>query len=341
MDFKNKYLIGTIGVYGTRFANFAVQNCDLLISIGARLDTRVTGGKPKTFARKAFKIIVDIDKSELLKRRGLKPNIAINSHSKIFSDLLLKKNKSIKKNSKQITEWLNKCLYWRKMYPIVLGKYYNQKKYVNPYVFFSKLSEKLENKDIIVADTGAHLTWFMQTFKVKLGQRIISAFGNSPMGYAFPASIGACLSSNSQRVININGDGSFQINIQEMQTLKYLNLPVKVFILNNKGYGIIKQFQNLYLNNRYEATNKGNNSPNFKKISNAYGIKYFKINHNKEIDKNLNNILKYSKPSLCEIMIKPNQKIQPKLEFGKPIEDLSPLLPRGEFNLNMLNKSKR
>ena len=115
-----------------------------------------------------------------------------------------------------------------------------------------------------------------------------------------------------------------------------MKLPVKIFILNNKGYGIIKQFQSQYLNHRYEATSKGYSSPNFEKVSKAYGIKYYRIEKNKDINNNLVNILSNNLPCLCEILIEPNQQIEPKLEFGKPIEDLTPLLSRSEFNNNML-----
>tara|TARA_Y100000741_G_scaffold327775_1_gene280575 strand:- start:640 stop:2460 length:1821 start_codon:yes stop_codon:yes gene_type:complete len=333
---NNKNFMGPIGVYGRRYSNFAIQNSDFLISIGARLDTRVTGGKPATFARQAYKVVVDIDKGELLKRRGLKPDIAICSHSKIFLKLFIKKIKNINFIDRNINEWKFKCIHWKQTYPIIKKKYLKQKNNVNPYIFFDKLSDKLTKKDTLIADTGAHLTWFMQSFRVKLGQRVISAFGNSPMGYAFPAAIGASLAKNSKQIISINGEGSFQINIQELQTLKFLKLPVKIFILNNKGYGIIKQFQSQYLNHRYEATSKGYSSPNFEKVSKAYGIKYYRIEKNKDINNNLVNILSNNLPCLCEILIEPNQQIEPKLEFGKPIEDLTPLLNRSEFNNNML-----
>ena len=158
------------------------------------------------------------------------------------------------------------------------------------------------------------------------------------MGYAFPAALGASLANKKKRIICIDGDGSIQINIQELQTMVVNNLPVKLFIINNNGYGIIKQFQELYLNKRYEATipSKGVTNPNFKKISNAYGINYSEIKNNKEINKVLNKILNSKKPEFVNVIIDPNQKIIPKLQFGKPIEDLSPLLPRSEFKKNMI-----
>ena len=216
--------------------------------------------------------------------------------------------------------------------------YYKQKKYVNPYCFIDILSKKLNKKDIILTDDGGHLTWTIQAFKVKKGQRVFSAFGNSPMGYAFPAALGASLANKKKRIICVDGDGSIQINIQELQTMVANNIPLKLFIINNDGYGIIKQFQELYLNKRYEASisSKGVTNPNFKKIASAYGINYSEIKNNKEIDKVLDKILNSKKPEFVNVIIDPNQKIVPKLQFGNPIEDLSPLLPRSEFKKNMM-----
>ena len=178
----------------------------------------------------------------------------------------------------------------------------------------------------------------MQAFKIKKGQRLFSAFGNSPMGYALPAALGASLANNKKRVICIEGDGSLQVNIQELQTMVTNKIPVKLFIINNDGYGIIKQFQELYLNSNYEATtpNKGVTNPDFQKISSAYGINFSEIKNNKQINKILDKVLNSKKPEFINIVIDPSQKIIPKLQFGKPIEDLSPLLPRSEFKKNMI-----
>ena len=197
-----------------------------------------------------------------------------------------------------------------------------------------ELSKILNSKDIIIADDGGHLTWTIQSFKVKKGQKLFSAFGNSPMGYALPASIGASIAKDKFRVICIDGDGSLQINLQELHTVNKLKLPIKIFILNNNGYGIIKQFQELYLDKRFEATGKGVSNPDFKKISNAFNINYSLLKNHKDLDK-LEKIISSTRAEIIEVNIKPNQKIIPKLQFGKPIEDLSPLLPRKEFSDNM------
>ena len=330
VDYNNKKYIGNIGVYGSRAANFAVQNSDLILCLGTRLDTRVTGGVPKSFARKAKKIVVDIDKYELGKKRGLKIDLKVESDIKIF----FQEYRKYKKNNTNREDWLQRCNNWKIKYPIILKEFYEEKKYVNPYVFIDKLSKTLNKKDIIIADDGGHLTWTIQSFKVKFGQKLFSAFGNSPMGYALPASIGASIAKNKKRVICIDGDGSIQINLQELHTIDKLQLPIKIFILNNEGFGIIKQFQELYLGKRYEASGKGVSNPNFKKVSNAFNINYNLIKNHSDLKK-LNKIISSNKPEIIEIKLRSNQKIIPKLQFGNPIEDLSPLLPRSEFYKNM------
>ena len=336
MDYKDKNYIGCLGVYGSRAANFAVQNSDLILNFGSRLDTRITGGKPETFARSAKVVSIDIDMHELNKKRGLDIYLKINEDLNVFLSTFNLKLKGFKFSASK--DWKDLCKQWKLRYPNVQNSYYNQKDYVNPYCFIDRLSNKLNKKDIVLTDDGGHLTWTIQAFKVKKGQRVFSAFGNSPMGYAFPAAIGASLANKKKRIICIDGDGSIQINIQELQTMVANNLPIKLFIINNDGYGIIKQFQELYLNKRYEASisSKGVTNPNFKKISNAYCINYSEIKSNNQIDNVLNKILNSKKPEFVNVIVDPNQKIIPKLQFGKPIEDLSPLLPRSEFKKNMI-----
>ena len=331
INHNNKKYIGNIGVYGSRAANFAVQNADLIFCLGSRLDTRVTGGVPKNFARGAKKIVVDIDQHELNKKRGLVIDIKVNQDIKKF----LEKFIPYKINIREKSEWLQTCKNWKKKFPIILKSYYENKKFVDPYVFFERLSNKTKKNEIIIADDGAHLTWALQAIKVKPPQILFSAFGNSPMGYALPASIGASLVKKNSRVLCIDGDGSIQINLQELHTIEKLKLPIKIFIMNNNGYGIIKQFQSLYLGSRHEASGKGVSNPDFKKISNAFNIKYTKIKNNLELFK-IANVLKSNKPEIIDVIINPNQKILPKLQFGNPLEDMTPNLKFSELKKNMI-----
>ena len=179
---EHKNYIGTIGVYGNRAANFTIQNSDLVLSLGSRLDTRITGGVPKTFARGAKIVSVDIDKYELGKKRGLDIKVPINNDLRDFFYRLEKNSKNFSINKK---EWIIKALKWKQKYPAVVNSDRKQKKYVNPYFFMEKLSKQLKSDDVIVADDGGHLTWAVQGLKIKKNQRLFSAFGNSPYGLCF------------------------------------------------------------------------------------------------------------------------------------------------------------
>ncbi len=338
IDSGNKIYYGHVGVYGSRAANFIIQNSDCVLSLGSRLDTRITGGKPETFIREGKLIMVDIDKGELIKRRGLKPYLEVNEDCNIFikrlSNKIIKEKFSFSKDN----DWINYCNKLRLEYPTVCQSFKDNKNFVNPYLFVEELSNLLNKNDIVIPDDGGHLTWFMQAFKTKLGQRIFSAFGNSPMGYSFPASIGASIAKNKKRVICIDGDGSFQINMQELQTVVNEKLPIKIFIFNNEGYGIIKQFQSLYLGKRYNASGIGVSAPNYKKIAKAYDIKYLSVNNDKDSKKKIKKALNYKNAAIIEVFIHPDQKIIPKLAFGCPIEDLEPRLEREEFSKQMIIK---
>lgn len=333
---NNTNFIGAHGVYGERAANFTVQNSDVLLSIGSRLDTRQTGGKPATFAREAKIIMVDIDQAELDKRRGLTPHLSIQSDAKEFLQVLLKEIKKVQ--LPDTTDWIKRATDWAAKYPVVAPEYYKEKKYINAYSFIKELSDQAPPNSIIIPDDGGNLTWTMQAWEVKKGQKLFSAYGNSPMGYAFPAAIGASIAMGKKPVICVDGDGSLQINIQELQTVAFHKLPIKLFVLNNNGYGIIKQFQELYLDSHYEATGKGYSCPDFIKVAEAYGIKSIKIKNVKEMKRKIKQALEFKGPVLIDVVINPNQKLNPKLEFGKPIEDISPLLPREEFHSNMIVK---
>ncbi len=334
IDYNNPYYVGHIGVYGSRAGNFAIQNSDLVISLGSRLDTRVTGGRPETFARNSKVVMVDIDKGELEKRRGLTPYLEVREDISIFIKEVLKTKSKLNK-SLVFDKWNEYCQSLKNKYPTFQKNFSESTKFVNPYFLCHELSQLTSANEIIIPDDGAHLTWFMQSYKNKLGQRIFSAYGNSPMGYSFPASIGASIALNKKRVVCIDGDGSFQINIQELQTVVNEKLPIKIFILNNNGYGIIKQFQNLYLDNRLLATGKGVSIPNYKKIADAYNIKYLEIKNDKQVKTQIKKSFTHRGACIVNVMIHPNQKIIPKLTFGSPIEDLSPKINRRDFKKYM------
>lgn len=320
--------IGDIGVYGSRGGNFAIQNCDLLISIGSRLDTRQTGGDLKTFSRESFKVMVDVDKNEMFKGRGLNIDLPIICDAKIFINQWNKTLPKFEINQ----EWVSKCNDWKKL---KLDNRPLKSNVLTSYEFLEHLNTQLPENSIVLPDEGGHLVWSMQSLKAKPNQRIFSNFGNSSMGWGLPAAIGAAVDTN-KTVVCIDGDGGFQMNIQELQTIKHYNLPVKIFIMNNSCYGIIKQFQDSYFNSRYTATESHDYSvPDFVKIAEAYGIKAVEANKDNYKDV-ISLALNESGSILVNVIIDREQKLTPKLEFGNPLEDMSPYLTDEQIQNNMV-----
>ncbi len=329
------------GVSHNRAGNFTVQNSDLIISVGSRLDTRQTGINAKNFARNAKKVVIDIDKKELYKKRGLKIDVPINYNLKDFLDLALKKeNLPTKRN---FSSWKEKINYWKEKYPIILPEYLKQKEKINPYLFMEALSKESKEGEIFILDTGSALTWGMQGLKIKEGQKLFSAFGNSPMGYSLPASIGASLALDKGEINCIIGDGGFKMNVKELETAVRNKLPIKIFIMNNHEYGMIKQFQDVWFNSNYAASDieGGLGDADLLKISESYGAKVIQINNIEEMEEKIKEIKKYKGPIVCSVEVKKGEKMIPKLEFGKPIEDPTPSLEDKEFEENMIVKSLR
>ena len=235
---------GKPGVAAARSSNFIIQNSDCLISIGARLDFSVTGFDQTKFARAAKKIIVDIDAGEL-RKLNMTVNVQVCADAKAFIQELLKNKSSILPVDR--TAWLLRCNDWKAKYPVLLPEYWEQKKYVNVYMFTSVLSDELTNDDLLIpGSSGAGIDQFWLSVHVKLGQRLFSTGGLGAMGFGVPASIGGCLASGHKRTITVDGDGGFQLNIQELETISRLNLPIKFFVLNNQGYGSIRSTQRAY-----------------------------------------------------------------------------------------------
>jgi len=334
VPFADPLHVGQFGVYGSRAANYAVQNCDVLLSVGSRLDTRQTGGEPGTFARGAKKIVVDIDASEVHKGRGLEPDLAIVSDAKTFLEVLLAALPDAARPD--VDPWIERTQEWKQRYPTVLPQYYAEQPHVNPYVFIKTLSEELDEGAVVVTDCGGNLTYTLQGFEVKPDQRIVSSFGNSPMGYSLAGSIGATLGLN-QDVVCIIGDGGMQVNIQELQTIMHYQLPIKIFLMNNHTYGIIQQFQDMYMGSEHVASgDDGYTVPDFIAITRAYGIEAFTVHAQENLREGIRRALQTPGPVLCEIVLPDETVLSPKLEFGNPIEDQAPLLPREEFRSNMI-----
>jgi acetolactate synthase-1/2/3 large subunit len=335
---ENEFYVGGFGVTSGRPGNFAVQNADLLIALGTRLDTHEAGTNLKNFGRAAKKVVIDIDKSELDKyqKMGLEVDLLINDDVRNVIDFLLDNMQNQWKDS---ANWLTYISEWKRKYPVYLLEYSLQKKYVNPYVFMESLSQIVKNEAVIVTDCGSNLIWTMQGFKVKKGQRLISAFNHSPMGYSLPAVIGTYFAAPEKENICIIGDGGMQINVQELATIEKYNINVKIFILNNHGHGIIQGTQDNWLQSRYHASNPkdgGLPDPDFIGISKAYGIPTYEITTQSNLVDDLKEVMNMKGPVVCVVHMQSGSQIAPKLLYGRPIEDPDPLLPRDEFEKNMI-----
>ncbi|MBI3619772.1 thiamine pyrophosphate-binding protein [Candidatus Roizmanbacteria bacterium] len=336
---------GRFGLYGTRGGNFAVQNSDLLLVLGCRLTLWETGYEFKTFAREATKIMVDIDKAELNKPT-FKPDVPINFDVKLFINETLRQinNHTIP----DFSWWLTKTKHWHKKYPNILPEYKNENKYVNSYYLIGELSDLMTKDDVIVTGNGTAFTCTCQSIKLKKGQRLCINIGCATMGYDLPAAIGAYLATNKKRVVLITGDGSVQMNLQELQTIVHHKMPIKIFILNNDGYLAIRITQSNYFKRVFGSDKRtGVSFPNMLKIAKAYGIPSLRIDNQTNLKAKLRKVLNSKGPIICEIMMPPNQPLFPKPQaivksdgtlILKPLEDMSPLLPRKEFLANMFIK---
>lgn len=340
---ENDNFVGRIGTLGSRGGNFALQNADLVICLGTRNNIRQVGYNWETFAKNAKKVIVDIDRAELNKKT-VKGDILVHSDVNAFIEKFLI---NIPKGLKIDKTWLEWCIVRKKKYPVVVDEYKTIKEnYIHPYYFCEKLTEKINDNAIIVAGNGTACVALFQAGIVKQKQRIFWNSGCASMGYALPASIGAALAVNRD-VICIEGDGSIQMNLQELQTIKHNNLPIKIFVLNNSGYRSIEQTQIAFFKGDFIGCNKesGVSFPDFSKLADLYDFKYFRINSSKKIEHIIKNIIKHKGPVMCEVIIGNKYIFSPKQSsekqpdgtmVSKPLEDLYPFLERNEFYSNMI-----
>lgn len=309
---KSGYL-GTIGVYGSRIANWSVQAADKIIVLGSRLDNRQRTGNPKGFAPFAQILVLDIDEEELKKYNSQK-NYETLKFNLANCELLL--GNSMKKY--QDSDWR---LEISKIKEKITNGFENSVMpgELNPYFAFQKIQDKFQPNSIVVSDCGANLCWVYQPYQPD-SSFLFTAGGNSPMGYSLPAAIGAQICNPQKIVYCFIGDGGLQMNIQELQTVMSYQLPIKIVIQNNFGYGIIKQFQDAYFNGRYYATGEGYSQPDFKKIATAYGIPYQRITKEEELDN-----FKFSGGvEIIDLQLPRNSLITPKTEMDRFIHDQFP-----------------
>jgi len=341
----NPLYYGRPGGLGHRYANFMQQNSDFFLSIGARLNLLQTGYNFDGFARAATKVMVDIDNAELHKI-NVRPDVAVCADAREFIGLLLKNRDRIV--SKDRTEWFAYGDRMKAKYPIVQPAYREEKEPANTYVLLDHLTEQMTEEDLYVAgSSGSCIDISMQTFRVKKGQRVFTTKGLASMGYGLPSTIGACLASGGKRTVCVNGDGGFQMNIQELQTLKRLGLPIKIFVLGNGGYGAIYGTQTNLFAGHLVACNEQSDltMPDTASVAQAYGLRTVRIRNNREIEEGVRETLAGNDPVICDVRVPIDLKVFPKQVSYKrsdgqmeslPLEYMNPMLEEDEFLENML-----
>lgn len=334
--------VGRAGNMGDRPGNWAIQNADLVVAIGTRISIRQVGYNWKTWARAAEVIMVDIDQAEL-KKPTLHVEMPVWADAK---DFLEKMDKAIDKTPVHAGgEWLAACQSWKKNYPVVQPKQWEENgSTANVYAFVKYMSSRLPENSLTAVSNGACCVVGHQTYEIKKGSRFANNSAIASMGYGLPAAIGTCIGGNRRETICLEGDGSIMMNLQELQTILTNKLPIKIFLINNSGYHSIRITQsNLF--SEHSKVGIGEESgdlsfPDFKKLSEAFGYPYYSARSNTEMKEVVDQVLSLDGPVFCEIFTDTEQRWEPKsstkrLEDGTlvspPLEDLAPFLPREEL----------
>lgn len=349
---------GKGGNVGDRAGNFAVQNSDLLLSLGSRLSFRQVGYRFDTWARAAYTIVNDIDAEEL-KKPTLHVDMPVHADVKDLLETMeqvLKEDGSLSREQmdggikEEQEAWLKRCQGWKKRYPVVLPRHMEggTEQEANVYAFAHELSERLLEDQIVVVGNGSANVVCGHANIVKKGQRFISNSGIASMGYGLPASIGACIADHTHDIILVTGDGSIQMNLQELQTVIGRWLPIKIFVINNGGYHSIRQTQKNFFGGPLIGIGVDSGDltfPSMEKLAWAYGFPYVSIHGNRELDEKLEEALAIDGPVICEVFVTLDQNFEPKSAAKKlpdgtlvspPLEDLAPFLSDEEMDENMV-----
>jgi acetolactate synthase-1/2/3 large subunit len=337
LDSNVLYRVGTFGTHGTRAANFTVQNADLILSIGSRLDTKSTGSPVKSFARDAKRIMVDLDPTEISKFEKLDWNVDLPLLIDLASVQFITMVEKILAVSKAPNE------YWAK----TIAHYRNElvrkpsvaiENQVDPYEFIQVVSNACAPKTRIILDTGCTVAWACQEWIFKKEHRMFHDFNNTAMGWALPAAIGSLYIQDEYETIALIGDGSFMMSIQELSTLKAAKKPLKIFLLNNSGYSMIKQTQDQWFGSEYFASNADSTMffPDYEKICKAFGLEYQKISTQEDLFAGVTNVMNKNESTLCEVVIPGEARVNPQVKFGSPIEGMDPPLDADMFKSLMI-----
>ncbi len=335
---------GRPGAVGQRAANLIEQGADLVITIGTRLNILSTGYNYDSFLSNAYHIMVDIDENEMNKK-SVKPDLKVVADAGSFVNALLERKEEIRKND--ISSWIRHCDELLKKYPVFTDDIKLDNGLVSTYDLVKAVSDNMTGEDIYqFTSSGTSVDIAMKVFEIKKGQRAFLSSGLASMGYDIPSSIGSCVASGGKRTVCITGDGSIAMNIQELEVIKRLNLPVKLFVTDNSGYSMIYQSQSGNFGRLTGCTaDDGLTLPDMGKIAEAFGIKSFMIDSPDKLENVVKETLVYDGPALCVVKTDITQKILPKQvnymkEDGqmasRPIEDMGPLLDREELNRALL-----
>jgi acetolactate synthase-1/2/3 large subunit len=337
--------IGRPGSVAPRGSNYALQNSDFLLAVGTRLDLVITGYSHENFARAAKKVVVDIDAKELAKLK-METEQRVEVDAKAFLLEMLRQRSRIK--PAQIwTQWLGRCRDWLARYPVVTPEFRAEKAAVSTYVLADTLSDLLGPDDLIVSgSSGAAIEIFLLAYRVRAGQRVFLTTALGAMGYGLPAAIGACLGGGGRRTICVEGDSSLQLNSQELATLARLQLPVKLFVLNNDGYSSIRTSQKRYFGTTVGCDpESGLVFPETVRLASAYGLPTATIQNHDNLAAELRAVLDTPGPVVCDVKLLRDEIRAPSLAsarradgsmVSRPLEDLWPFLDRDELRQNML-----
>ena len=352
LPYENPLYVGRPGVVALRAPNFAVQNCDLLISIGCRLDNIITAYNPRGFARGAKKIVVDIDQNEIDKL-DMDISIPINCDAAEFI------REIAKEEIPQQDEWLkwrDRCVDWKKKYSIDREMEFSRNGVISHYQLVEELSKVIPEDTLIsTGSSGLAIEAFYTVFRNKLNQRVFLTSGLGSMGYGLPSAIGSCIANGKKTMVAIESDGSLQLNIQELATIRAFNLPIVLIVMNNNGYASIRNTQKNYFNERYVGTGPeaGLFLPNLEEVAATYGISFIRIDDASELSMKLSMALQSKSPIIIDVHLIENEVLTPKVStlpqqdgsiLSMPLEDMSPLLSidvlKDEMIIDLLDASK-
>ena len=346
MPFDDPLRFGTPGMLAARYANLVLQNSDLLLAIGARLDQNLIAYDPARFARGATKVVVNIDAAELQRLAPI-VDVPVCADAADFIAALLE---ALPSDCAAPAAWLDRCREWRAAYPFVSEDSLREARragILSVYEFSQILSDELAADDVVLpGSSGAACEIFLTALQVKRGQRVFHNKGTGALGLGQPAALGACLGSERRRVVCVDGDGGFQFNAQELETIRRLDLPVKIFVVSNAGYACIRQSQDNHFGRLSGADpSSGLTLPDVCALAGAYGVKSVRIDDPAAVRKGVRDVLASAGPVVCDVVVAPDEERKPRVQslvqpdgsvISKPLEDMWPYLDRDEFRRAMI-----